>query len=68
MAADTKGPKAPDALSVLGLALFGLLLFSYPWLAPGLQTRYALGMPLALLYVLAVWLLLTGLVAARGGD
>jgi hypothetical protein len=68
MAADKKGLNAPDALVVLGLGLFGLLLLSYPWLAPALQARYALGMPLAILYVQAVWLLLIGLVAAGQGD
>jgi hypothetical protein len=68
MAAEKTEPNAPDALGVLGLGLLGLFLLSYPWFAPALQARYALGMPLANLYVMAVWLLLTGLVGAGWGD
>lgn len=68
MAADKPEPNAPDGLGVLGLGLFGLALVSYPWLAPALQARYALGVPLAIFYMLAVWLLLIALVAARRGD
>jgi cell division protein FtsX len=68
MPANPNRPRAHDPIGVLGFALLGLFLFSYPWLAPSLQARHAFGLPLTILFMMVVWLVLIGLVALRRGG
>ena len=67
MPANPNRPRAHDPIGALALALLGLFLFSYPWLAPSLQAHHALGLPLAFL-LMVVWLILIGLIALQRGG
>jgi len=53
---------------MVAMLLMGLLLLSYPWLAPGMQGHYVWGVPLVLIYFFAVWGGLTLLVASRSRE
>ena len=68
MPANPNRPRAHDPIGALALALLGLFLFSYPWLAPSLQAHHALGLPLAFLFMMVVWLILIGLIALQRGG
>jgi hypothetical protein len=61
-------PPERDVLRMVGPAALACLLMSYPWLAPGLQPRHVLGVPLVLIYFFLVWALLIGLAARMRAD
>ena len=64
-------PGAPTERATLRLAgplSAVLLLMSYPWLAPALQARFVLGVPLVLVYFFAVWALAIALSACLRAD
>lgn len=67
----TNGSGAPPErgpMRMFGPAVLAVLLMSYPWLAPGLQVRFAFGLPLVLLYIFAVWALSIAIAASMRAD
>ena len=68
MTPDSEAPPEPTFTRTIGPAMLALILLAYPWLAPGLQTRFVFGVPLVIVYLFAVWAFLIALVAAMRTD
>lgn len=64
----TGAPPERGPMRLFGPAVLAVLLMSYPWLAPGLQVRFAFGLPLVLWYCFAVWALVIALAASMRAD
>lgn len=61
-------PPEQGSTRTIGAAVLAVCLMSYPWLAPGLQSRLVFGVPLVLIYFFAVWALCIALAACLRAE